>query len=308
MAIPFIDFGHTTYIPDEMKKHMNKDVMQALTPSRSPTPIKIHDSCRIFARILKRKYGVEIPPFNLYPVSWRIISCLGGNPAIHQMTIRLLRLMKINFRLITRQTALVTRPVRGRRLGDDSISSKKDGKRKRTGSPREDQRGGERKGEEKSKLSDNEFDDDGLEEEEEQEGEERDAKDKGKAKGEEVRETYERTKMMYDELPPEVSIAAAWVIVMKMIYGLDGQPRKAIVYEDPAVGLPQETPWLKELCERFENGLFKTRDRGPSKKLNFISMPEDELDAFLNKSEEILLDHRASIPGEFLSALIVECD
>lgn len=33
MAIPFIDFGHTTYIPDEMKKHMNKDVMQALTPS-----------------------------------------------------------------------------------------------------------------------------------------------------------------------------------------------------------------------------------------------------------------------------------
>lgn len=33
MAIPFIDFGHTTYIPDEMKRHMNKDVMQALTPS-----------------------------------------------------------------------------------------------------------------------------------------------------------------------------------------------------------------------------------------------------------------------------------
>lgn len=33
MAIPFIDFGQTTYIPDEMKKHMNKDVMQALTPS-----------------------------------------------------------------------------------------------------------------------------------------------------------------------------------------------------------------------------------------------------------------------------------
>lgn len=141
---------------------------------------------------------------------------------IHQMTIRLLRLMKINFRLITRHTALVTRPVRGRRLGDDSISSKKDGKRKRTGSPGEDQRVGERKGKGKEKLSDNEFDDDELEEEEEQEGEE---KDRGKAKGDEVWETYERTKMMYDELPPEVSIAAAWVIVMKMIYGLDGQPR-----------------------------------------------------------------------------------
>lgn len=141
------------------------------------------------------------------------------------MTIRLLRLMKINFRLITRHTALVTRPVRGHRLGDDSISCKIDGKRKKSGSLGEDQRVGERKGEGKEKLSDNEFDDDELEEEEEQEGEERDAKDRGKAKEEEVWETYERTKMMYDELPPEVSIAAAWVIVMKMIYGLDGQPR-----------------------------------------------------------------------------------
>lgn len=37
-------------------------------------------------------------------------------------------------------------------------------------------------------------------------------------------------------------------------------------------------------------------------------MPEDELDAFLNKSEEILLDHRAPIPGKILSALIVECN
>ncbi|OXG53108.1 RNA polymerase I-specific transcription initiation factor RRN7 [Cryptococcus neoformans] len=291
MAIPFIDFGHTTYIPDEMKRHMNKDVMQALTPSRSPTPIKVHDSCRIFARILRRKYGVQIPSFNLYPVSWRIISCLGGNPAIHQMTVHLLRLMNINFRLITRQTALITRPVRGRRLGDNSTSVRRDGKRKRTGSPEEDQGGGKMKGKEKEMSSDEEMDGDDLEEEEE-----RNAKSKEKEKGEEVWETYERTKMMYDELPPEVSVAAAWVIVMKMLYGLDGQPRKAIVSEDPAIGLPQEAPWLKELCERFENGLFKTRDRGPSKKLNFITMQEDELDAFLNKSEEILLDHRAPIP------------
>lgn len=37
-------------------------------------------------------------------------------------------------------------------------------------------------------------------------------------------------------------------------------------------------------------------------------MPEDELDAFLNKSEEILLDHRAPIPGKSLSTSIVECN
>lgn len=148
---------------------------------------------------------------------WELIHHVA---AIHQMTVHLLRLMNINFRLITRQTALITRPVRGRRLGDNSTSVRRDGKRKRTGSPEEDQGGGKMKGKEKEMSSDEEMDDDDLEEEEE-----RNAKSKEKEKGEEVWETYERTKMMYDELPPEVSVAAAWVIVMKMLYGLDGQPR-----------------------------------------------------------------------------------
>lgn len=39
-----------------------------------------------------------------------------------------------------------------------------------------------------------------------------------------------------------------------------------------------------------------------------MTMPEDGLDAFLNKSEEILLDHRAPVPGKSLSASIVECN
>lgn len=251
---------------------------------------------RIF-RHLRYFYHLPIFPWKVMGairrLFWKLIHHVA---AIHQMTIRLLRLMNINFRLITRQIALVTRPVRGRRLGDNSIPTKNDGKRRRTGSPEKDGRGGKMKGKEKEMLSDNEVDDDDTEEEEEEGEEGRGARSKEKEKGKEVWETYERTKMMYDELPPEVSVAAAWVIVMKMLYGLDGRPRKAIVSEDPAIGLPQEAPWLKELCERFENGLFKTRDRGPSKKLNFMTMPEDGLDAFLNKSEEILLDHRAPVP------------
>ena len=31
--IPFIDFGHTTLLPPEMAKHINRDVMMALCPS-----------------------------------------------------------------------------------------------------------------------------------------------------------------------------------------------------------------------------------------------------------------------------------
>ena len=31
--IPYIDFGHTTVVPAEMAKHMNRDVMLALCPA-----------------------------------------------------------------------------------------------------------------------------------------------------------------------------------------------------------------------------------------------------------------------------------
>lgn len=42
---------------------------------------------------------------------------------------------------------------------------------------------------------------------------------------EEKRETYERTTRYEDVWLPELSVAAAWVVIMKMAYGLDGRER-----------------------------------------------------------------------------------
>jgi RNA polymerase I-specific transcription initiation factor RRN7 len=45
------------------------------------------------------------------------------------------------------------------------------------------------------------------------------------AQGTEKEVTYERTRRNQDVILPEVSVAAAWVVVMKLAYGLDGEDR-----------------------------------------------------------------------------------
>lgn len=42
-------------------------------------------------------------------------------------------------------------------------------------------------------------------------------------------EGYERTSKYQDVILPELSVVAAWVMVMKMAYGLDEQPRSVHV-------------------------------------------------------------------------------
>ncbi len=39
---------------------------------------------------------------------------------------------------------------------------------------------------------------------------------------------YRMTTKYQDVILPELSVAAAWVMVMKMLYGLDGEPRSVI--------------------------------------------------------------------------------
>ena len=41
--------------------------------------------------------------------------------------------------------------------------------------------------------------------------------------------TYERTRRNQDVFMPELSIAGAWVVVMKLAYGLDGGDRYVLV-------------------------------------------------------------------------------
>lgn len=72
-----------------------------------------------------------------------------------------------------------------------------------------------------------------------------------------------------DVYMPELSIAAAWVVVMKLAYGLDGQPRYVSIHwpvtderlpliaSDPAIGMPKCEMWIAELARRLKNGAFK---------------------------------------------------
>lgn len=66
---------------------------------------------------------------------------------------------------------------------------------------------------------------------------------------------YEMAKR-YSVIMPEISIAAAWVIVMKFAYGLDGTERQALLPDDPLIGRPRMDDWLRELKQRKQRGEF----------------------------------------------------
>lgn len=65
---------------------------------------------------------------------------------------------------------------------------------------------------------------------------------------------FDRATRKYDVIMPELSIAAAWVIVMKLAYGLDGAERSALLEDDPLIGRPRGSAWVKELAKRTEAG------------------------------------------------------
>lgn len=99
--LPYLDFARTTFIPPEMFDRMNRDVRLALTPrvrscpsssttadeQKSPAPLYLFEETRSFARMLNRHFGLTFPEINIPPISWRIISSLGGTrKSIHSDT------------------------------------------------------------------------------------------------------------------------------------------------------------------------------------------------------------------------------
>ncbi|WWD16029.1 hypothetical protein CI109_100454 [Kwoniella shandongensis] len=239
VKIPYIDFGHTTFLSDEMKRHMNRDVLIGISPLRSPTPSALHRSCKVFARVLYRRYGIHVPEVNVHPIAWRVVSSLATTYA---QTLRLLALLDINISLLERDIASFTRRIRSK-----------------TRLPGQD--------------SDTDTD----------------------QASEEKRETYERTKYYLDIPAPEVSVAAAWMIIMKMAYGLDGMTRSALLTMDPLINMPDGVTWIDELRKRTDRGTLKGSRRGLDKQ-DFISMDEQDIDAYLFKCESVLLNHRQDIP------------
>lgn len=82
--IPFIEFFKSTQLPAEMKKHMNRAVRLSLMPGRSPKPIYLWNNSRRFAHILHRRFKIDFPRINEYPVVWKIVSKLGGDGELYR--------------------------------------------------------------------------------------------------------------------------------------------------------------------------------------------------------------------------------
>ncbi|WWD01218.1 hypothetical protein V866_008159 [Kwoniella sp. B9012] len=236
MKIPYVDFYHTTHLSEDMRRHMNRDVMISLSPLRSPSPSLIHRSCKNLARALNKRYGVQIPEMNVHPVIWRIISNLATT---YTQVIRLLSILDINFSLIERQIKTYFRKTRGRPRSTYQSTDASD--------------------------------------EEEPESDRK--------------EIYERTLLYQDVIAPEIAIVSAWIVIMKIVYGLDGIPREALLKSDPAIGLPSSQTWLDELRDRLNEGVLKGGKKDIEKQY-FNTMEADDIDMFLDKAERILLDHR----------------
>ncbi|BEI83928.1 hypothetical protein CcaverHIS002_0405320 [Cutaneotrichosporon cavernicola] len=98
----------------------------------------------------------------------------------------------------------------------------------------------------------------------------------------ETRYPVMRATRLQDVVMPELSIAAAWVVVMKLAYGLDGKPRLPLIRSDPVIGMPKWEDWVAELDRRLQTGAFKDGDG---------------IDRFLDRAEHVLLSDRDHGPG-----------
>ncbi|THG99311.1 hypothetical protein EW026_g3012 [Hermanssonia centrifuga] len=94
----------------------------------------------------------------------------------------------------------------------------------------------------------------------------------------------------YDNAPPEVSLAATVIVVLKLVYGLDGRKRTPKDIHDPACALPNLSEYLiaiKELEERERKS--KTSILSASSTSSALDMDNDMLDDYLDFCEKALL-------------------
>ncbi|KAH9062691.1 hypothetical protein EDB87DRAFT_1673690 [Lactarius vividus] len=94
----------------------------------------------------------------------------------------------------------------------------------------------------------------------------------------------------YDDVPPELALVVVVVIVLKMVYGLDGRPRMAKNSTDPACALPRMKDYLtivQEIKEAYVNSkevLFSARSV-----LQVSDLDETRLDEYLDFCQDGLL-------------------
>ncbi|TFK55944.1 hypothetical protein OE88DRAFT_1621636 [Heliocybe sulcata] len=103
----------------------------------------------------------------------------------------------------------------------------------------------------------------------------------------------------FDNVPPEVSLVAAAIVVLRLVYGLDGSPRVPNEKEDPACSLPRLQEYLSYVKElnadqvRGKDALFSA-----ALPLHVTDMTDGTLDVYISFCERALLG-KSDIPGEY---------
>ncbi|ORY24983.1 hypothetical protein BCR39DRAFT_545473 [Naematelia encephala] len=230
--IPYLDFAHTTIVPQDMYKHMNREVALALSPARAPRPMSMFQSCRKLARVLIRQFGLILPEANIHPVAWQALSAVGSPPTTYVQVMRLLDLLKTNISFNEDMDTFHRKPS-SRRPSVPQIDNV-------------------------PAIEENNL----LE--------------------------YERTRRYDDVILPELAVIAAWVVVMKMAYGLDDDLRTVLAKDDPLIGLVEGKRWIEELRVRLKDGTL-LGSRVNLRKQHFESMELDDLDRYLDQCDSVLL-------------------
>ncbi|KZT12475.1 uncharacterized protein LAESUDRAFT_733156 [Laetiporus sulphureus 93-53] len=105
----------------------------------------------------------------------------------------------------------------------------------------------------------------------------------------------ERQWQKYDDAIKEVSLIAVVIVVLKLVYGLDGRERLPLERDDPACALPRLDEYLARVEEQNKNP-NKDVPFSETTELSVLDMDDSTLDQFLDFCE------RALLPRENLSA------
>ncbi|KAF8974480.1 hypothetical protein BDZ97DRAFT_1935346 [Flammula alnicola] len=101
---------------------------------------------------------------------------------------------------------------------------------------------------------------------------------------------HDPARHQYDNAPPEVALLACVIIVLKMVYGLDGQERAPKDADDVACALPRAKEYLREIGKIDKEDLQKKEAKFSSRhRLNVGDMKEDEMDDYIKFCETVLI-------------------
>ncbi|KAJ7068357.1 hypothetical protein C8F01DRAFT_1117873 [Mycena amicta] len=94
----------------------------------------------------------------------------------------------------------------------------------------------------------------------------------------------------YDNIAPELALAATCVIVIKMVYGLDGKPRLPVDIEDPACEMPRLDEYL-DLLKKLDDADGRARDAAfsPHRDMAIEDLSDDTVDEYLAFCERALV-------------------